>query len=182
MSYHISRYYERGVVYLELAIIAPIIIITGLLLYDLTNTFILRQRLLQLTGVIMNVARIANVKQATLNNLMSRMTQTDFSDFNIADTVQIIVSQVRDQNTIATLPADPVISWQLTYNGGVSNIGQVGNSPSLPPEALNFISKSKTLIIVETSFTAPDSPFIASTSLDATIMSPPIMGLSNVLL
>lgn len=183
MYSNIKKKYTQGIIYIELGIIAPIVIITTLLVYDIAHSFILQQRVLQLTGSVLNIARLPNVKSYTLNNLVLNLLDQDFTDLQSDNTLQVIISQVRDNNNDPLAPPTPIISWQVIYNEGVSELGADGAPPLMTPEALSFIMKNQTLIVVETKFLPP------ATILDPTpselyikLLSPPLMGTSNVLL
>ena len=162
---------SKGVAYIELAFIAPIFVLSVILAHNALDIYIKKYRLLQLSSSLMNVARTPNIKQITLENYLDSVLETSFSDSDLSQEVRFVISQVRDQNIIPGQSTSPIISWQITHNGGTSSIGSQGQTPSLSQDLENFITNEKTLLIVEASFDGQTLMLI----------SPPLLGSSNVL-
>lgn len=175
---------RKGVIYIELAFIFPIIVISGLVAFEIMEYMSLRHRLVNITGMILNVSTLPNLRLGALNNFVESMLQ-DTTQYNLDTKVKVAVSQIADESSLGE-PSTPKITWQYIYNGASSSIGAEGDAPSSIPNDVE-VTYEKTLIIVEVFYTFTGGTLgffnlFPPKNMYYVQLSPPRFGTSNVLL
>lgn len=173
---------DSGAAIVETALILPILITLIAGVFEMGMYILLHSKITRMAGVITDSITRQNLTQTALIGLMDTADNiTDPFDFNRNG--KMVVSQVRNSKQ-SNKPADMLISWQQSKNGGVSLIGSPGQFPQNLPGGITVI-QDQTMVITEVFYQY--SPLIFKNylpikSLYATAVFVPRTGDMNALL
>ena len=170
-----------GSVAVEFALVMPLYILILSSGFELTMYALLQNKLNRLTGVmgdtVTRQALSRETVEAYINQSEQFMTPFGFS------TGKVTISQLRNIEK-SEHAQDMRISWQVSFQGGASRMGDPGDVPaSLPDEFI--LTGDKTAIVTEVSYTYSSFVFmslIGSQNLYVRYVTVPRQGSMNTLL
>lgn len=146
---------------IEFAIILPVFLFIFTETFNVCMLIFAQNKVTRIASAIGDTVARQEISRASLDVLLTASNEMalpfDFKDG------KIVVSQVRNSNG-STDPTKAVISWQDSYQGGVSRFGVPGQQPKNWPAPLTIIS-DQTVVTTEVFFTY--KPFIPSVIVSA---------------
>ena len=173
----------KASVAIEFAIILPVCLFIFIETFNVCMLVLVQNKVVRLAAALGDTIARQDTSKAALNSLLT-VSNAMVKPFDFSQG-KIVISQVRNSNA-STDPTKAIISWQETYQGGVSRFGTTGQKPNSLnwPANLTIISE-QTVIVTEVFLTY--KPLITSTivstkNLYAVNFSVPRVGTMNSLL
>ncbi len=133
---------------IEFALVLPIYVILISNVYEIVSFSLIQNKLARLAHGMADIVSRQNISRATLQELLAQ-SSTYLEPFSFAPG-QVVVSQMRNALESED-PADMIISWQESFNGGASEFGAPGQMPAPLPNALT-LTKDQTIIVTEVTY------------------------------
>lgn len=145
---------KSGEILIEFAVVFPIMITVVSGIFETTMFYIAHNTLTRTAGVLAdNIARQSDAltKAQITANIQAYFSTTPkmIEPFNVAP-CQMVVSLVYN-NGQTTNPSNMRISWQETYQSGVSKLGGPGSVPSNMPDDLQ-VTRDMEVLVMELSY------------------------------
>ena len=105
----------------EFAVVAPVIVLLFLGIYEISNYILLNNKLSRTVGVIGDMITRQNLTRQTLTAYLNT-AQNILEPFDFKDNGSIVASQVQNVG-MTTDPAKMMISWQQNVNEASSKLG-----------------------------------------------------------
>lgn len=142
-----GKFLERtsGNAAIEFALVLPLYTLLISNVYEIVSFSLIQNKMTRLAHVMGDTISRQNLTRITLQELLAQ-APTFLEPFSFAPG-QIVVSQMRNKFE-SNNPAEMIISWQESYNGGASEFGGPGETPSPLPNNLTLVGE-QTILVTE---------------------------------
>lgn len=168
---------DHGVAAIEFAILLPVMLLTLVGVFDITDLVYCNNKMNRTAQQISNIVTRGNLTKPQLDSILSQVSPRIAQPFNFVQFGNVIVTAVSKQD--ANQPAQ--IMWQDSYPGGAG--GSKINPASLPGGLV--LNTKQTVIFTEVFFAyqplIPDYVLSATTNIYALAASVPRQGTMTTL-
>lgn len=147
-SIDFKSFFRKGAgnVAIEFAFVLPVMLLLLASSFEIVMYSLIKNKITQISGTLVDAISRQELSRAQLQDYLQQISILPFN----FDTGNIVISQITNVGKSAD-PTDMVISWQESFQGGVSEFGMTGDVPIDLPNNF-FVVNDQSAIIAEVNY------------------------------